>query len=72
MIRYLKDNSVPAFDPDTIQILCGALDIAWQTIEIDTAALKVDGNAARTREVLAKQIWRNWVSATRSALPTVL
>ena len=56
MIRYLKDNPVPAFDPDTVQILCGALDIAWQTIEIDKAALKVDGNAARTREVLAKQI----------------
>ena len=56
MIRYLKDNPVPAFDPDTIQILCGALDIAWQTIEIDNAAIKLDGNAARAREVLAKQI----------------
>jgi len=29
MIRYLKDNPVPAFDPDTIEILSGALDIAW-------------------------------------------
>jgi hypothetical protein len=57
MIRYLKDNPVPAFDPDTVQILSGALDIAWQTIEIDDKpALKVDGNAARAREVLAKQI----------------
>ena len=46
MIRYLKDNPVPAFDPDTIQILSGALDIAWQTVEIDNAALKLDGNAA--------------------------
>jgi hypothetical protein len=55
MIRYLKDNPVPAFDPDTVQILCGALDIAWQTIDIE-AAFKVDGNAARAREVLAKQI----------------
>jgi hypothetical protein len=55
MIRYLKDNP-EAFDPDTVQILCGVLDIAWQNIEIDKAALKLDGNAARTREVLAKQI----------------
>jgi hypothetical protein len=55
MIRYLKDNPVPAFDPDTVQILCGALDIAWQAVEIE-AAFKVDGNAARGREVLAKQI----------------
>jgi len=29
MIHYLKDNPVPAFGPDSIQILCGALDIAW-------------------------------------------
>jgi hypothetical protein len=55
MIRYLKANPVPAFDPDTVQIMCGALDIAWQAVEIE-AALKVDGNAARAREVLAKQI----------------
>ena len=55
MIRYLKDNP-EAFDPDTVQIPCGALDIAWQTIEIDKATLKLDGNAARAREVLAKQI----------------
>jgi hypothetical protein len=32
------------------------LDIAWQTIEIDKPALRLDGNAARAREVLAKQI----------------
>jgi hypothetical protein len=51
MIRYLKDNP-EAFGPDTVQIL----DIAWQTIEIDKPALKLDGNAARAREVLAKQI----------------
>ena len=30
--------------------------MAWQTVEIDKAAFKVDGNAARAREVLAKQI----------------
>ena len=36
--------------------MCGALDIAWQTIEIDNGAIKLDGNAARAREVLAKQI----------------
>jgi hypothetical protein len=56
MIRYLKANPVPAFDPDTIQTLCRALDMAWQTVEIDKAAFKVDGNAAHAREVLAKQI----------------
>jgi len=39
-----------------LKILSGALDIAWQTIEIDNAALKLDGNAARVREVLAKKI----------------
>jgi hypothetical protein len=48
MIRYLKDNP-EAFDPDTAQILCGALDIAWQTIEIDKATFKLDGNASRAR-----------------------
>jgi hypothetical protein len=47
MIRYLKDNPVPAFDPDTIQTLCGALDMAWQTVEIDKAAFKVDVTAMR-------------------------
>jgi hypothetical protein len=31
MIRYLKDNPVPAFDPDTIQTLCGALDMDFPT-----------------------------------------
>jgi hypothetical protein len=56
MIRYLKNNPVPAFDPDTIQILCRALDVAWQTIDTNRAAFKIDGNAERAREVLAKQI----------------
>ena len=56
MLRYLKDNPAPAFDPDTIQILCRALDTAWQTVETDNATFKVDGNAARAREVLAKHI----------------
>jgi hypothetical protein len=38
MLRYLKDNPAQAFDPDTIQILCEALDTAWQTIEGNEAA----------------------------------
>ena len=49
MLRYLKDNPAQAFDPDTIQILCEALDMAWQTIEGNKVAFKVDGNAARAR-----------------------
>jgi hypothetical protein len=55
MIRYLRENPA-AFDPDTIHILSGALDDAWQVVEANKAAFKVDGNPDGARQALAKQI----------------
>jgi len=55
MLRYLKDNPA-AFDSDTISILSGALDDAWQVVEANKPAFKVDGNADGARQTLAKHI----------------
>ncbi|MFL6933752.1 MAG: hypothetical protein ACJ8F2_03870 [Xanthobacteraceae bacterium] len=54
MLRYLKDHPA-VFDPDTIQLLSGALDDAWQLVEANKATFKVDGHAEDARTALAKQ-----------------
>ena len=53
MREYLK-NDPAAFDPQTISILIGALDDAWQVIEANKAAFKLDGHADGARQALAK------------------
>ncbi len=56
MLRYLK-NHPATFDPDTVHILCGALDDAWQIVEANKTTFKLDGlddEAARTK--LARHI----------------
>jgi hypothetical protein len=55
MLRYLKDHSI-AFDPETISILSGALDDAWQVVQANRAAFRVDGNPEGVRNALAKHI----------------
>jgi len=55
MLRYLKDDRA-VFDPDTVSLLCGALDDAWQVVEANKATFKVDGHAERARTALAKHI----------------
>lgn len=55
MLRYLKDNPT-AFDPETISILSGALDDAWQVIETNKAAFRVDGDPEGARNALAKHL----------------
>ena len=55
MIRYLKENPT-AFDPETITLLCGALDDAWRVFEANKTAFKVDGHTDDARQALAKHI----------------
>jgi len=55
MLRYLKDHPA-VFDPDTIRLLSGALDDAWQFVEANKATFKVDGHAEEARTALAKHI----------------
>jgi hypothetical protein len=45
-----------AFDPDTITLLASAFDTAWDTVKKSGSPLAADGQAASTREVLAKRI----------------
>jgi hypothetical protein len=54
MLRYLKDPA--AFDPETISILSGALDDAWQAVEADKTAFRMDGHPEAARNALAKHI----------------
>jgi hypothetical protein len=51
MLRYLKDPA--AFDPETISILSGALD-AWQAVEANKTAFRMDGHPEAARNALAK------------------
>jgi hypothetical protein len=54
MLRYLKD--LAAFDPETISILIGALDDAWQAVEANNTAFRMDGHPEAARNALAKHI----------------
>jgi hypothetical protein len=55
MIRYLKDHP-EAFDPDTIQLLSGALDDAWRVVQTDKRAFRINGNTDGARQTLAKHL----------------
>ena len=45
-----------AFDPDTVALLASAFDTAWNTVKKSGSPLAADGQAAATRELLAKRI----------------
>ena len=53
MAQYLKDN---ALDPETIQLLSGVLDDAWDVVEANETAFMIDGDAGAARRTLAKHI----------------
>jgi hypothetical protein len=53
--QYLMDHP-GAFDPEAISILSGALDDAWQVVEANKAALRMDGHPEAARNALAKHI----------------
>jgi hypothetical protein len=53
--QYLMDHP-GAFDPETISILIGALDDAWQMLGTDKAAFRMDGHPEGARNALAKHI----------------
>jgi hypothetical protein len=55
MKQYLHDHP-EAFDPDTVHILSGALDDAWQVVESNKPAFKMDGSPEGARQALAKHI----------------
>ena len=55
MVQYLKDNPKP-LDPETIQLLRGVLDDAWDVVEANEAAFMIDGDAGAARQTLAKHI----------------
>jgi hypothetical protein len=55
MIRYLKDHPTGS-TPDTISILSGALDDAWQVVEANKTVFRIDGHADGARQTLAKYI----------------
>jgi hypothetical protein len=45
-----------AFDPDTVKLLASAFETAWNTVKKSGSPLAADGQAASTRELLAKRI----------------
>jgi hypothetical protein len=53
--QYLTDHPA-AFDPETISILIGALDDAWQMVGADKPAFRMDGHPEGARNALAKHI----------------
>ena len=55
MDKYLAANP-EAFDPEAILILSDALNDAWQVVQANKAAFKVDGHADAARTALAKHI----------------
>ena len=55
MAQYLKDNP-KALDPETIHLLSGVLDDAWDVVEANETAFMIDGDAGAARRTLAKHI----------------
>jgi len=55
MLKHLAVNP-EAFDPDTIRILVGAMDDAWQTVQASGADFDGDGYPESARAELAKHI----------------
>jgi hypothetical protein len=55
MRQYLTDHP-GAFDPETISILSGVLDDAWQVVEANKTAFRMDGHPEAARNALAKHI----------------
>jgi hypothetical protein len=45
-----------AFEPDTVALLATAFDTAWDTVRKSGSPLALEGQAAATREALAKHI----------------
>jgi hypothetical protein len=48
--------SQTAFDPETVALLSSAFDTAWDTLKKSDSPLAADGQAASTRELLAKRV----------------
>jgi hypothetical protein len=67
MLRYLKDNPT-AFDPEAISIVSGALDDAWQVVEANKTAFRIDGDprVLGTPSRSALWTWPNGASETVS------
>jgi hypothetical protein len=53
--HYLQDHP-EAFDPETIDIFVSALDEAWNVVEANKAAYKIEGHAEGARAALARAI----------------
>jgi hypothetical protein len=53
--QYLQDHP-EAFDPETIDIFVSALDEAWNVVEANKAAYKIEGHAEGARAALARAI----------------
>jgi len=67
MLRYLK-NHPAVFDPPTVQLLCAALDDAWELVEANKATFKLDGQAEGARDKLAQHIVEMAKKGERSRL----
>jgi len=59
MLRYLKHQPT-VFDPDTVHLLSGALDDAWQIVEANKATFKLDGQAEDARAPHSQNTLSKW------------
>jgi len=56
MLRYLEYHPA-TFDPDTVHLLCDALDDAWRLVQTNESTFKIDGQTDEdVRTSLAKHI----------------
>jgi hypothetical protein len=55
-MSFVSFFSQSSFDPETIDILASAYDLAWQRVRSSGSPLAADEAAAATREALAKSI----------------
>jgi len=53
MLQYLR-NSPGVFSPETVDVMAGALDEAWQLFK--TSGAQIDGQAEVARTALAQHI----------------
>ena len=56
ILPFRSHSDASAFDPESLRILTGAFEDAWQALQTAGTTFHVDGHAEQTREILARCI----------------
>jgi hypothetical protein len=56
VLRFIRKSAAGVFDPETVSLLVGAFDDAWESLISSGAPFAQDRYQATAREIIAKHI----------------